>query len=509
MKIKLDENLSGRLIDAIEMLGHDVDTVVDEGLISEPDEAILVAAASEGRMLFTLDMDFADERFLSTFDHFGVVVFRSAITSIDIIERLIVWFLDHHNLSASSGHLTIVSSGNVRVRYIREAVRPLYVPTDDPQWLAAAEDLLSIVRNAKGRTRGEIEAEIAELVGDTPATLIQQGLAKLLDDRCDYETIADRPPEFVREVAFRHSAIERAKAHAARREFDRDAVLQATAAEIAIDPSAIDGLLFADLKDEQRNAAFEDIAPERLLQRYNVALAQSVLLRSVGVSVRVFGLSPARLRQLFRILRFRRLIASIRQEERNAYFIRIDGPLSLFSATQKYGLQLALFLPALLHCPSFELDAELRWGAERKDKTFRLTPEDGLRSHTADYGVFTPKEFELFAASFRTTISDWLLSDDPPPIALPDGIWVPDFTLTHTATGQAVHLEIFGYWRRVNLAAHAKRLQAHLPRRTIVAVSGQYQTDEDSDEAALPGVVYYKRTPSAEAIANSARMLLD
>ena len=50
------------------------------------------------------------------------------------------------------------------------------------------------------------------------------------------------------------------------------------------------------------------------------------------------------------------------------YQLHLDGPMSLFTATQKYGLQLAFFLPALLHCHDFELKADLRWGAQRKPK---------------------------------------------------------------------------------------------------------------------------------------------
>ena len=44
------------------------------------------------------------------------------------------------------------------------------------------------------------------------------------------------------------------------------------------------------------------------------------------------------------------------------YVFQIDGPMSLFSATNKYGFQMALWLPTLLHCDDFRLDAELRWG---------------------------------------------------------------------------------------------------------------------------------------------------
>ena len=39
-----------------------------------------------------------------------------------------------------------------------------------------------------------------------------------------------------------------------------------------------------DLKSEQKLIRFKDITAERLLQRYNVALAQAVLLRSIKVT---------------------------------------------------------------------------------------------------------------------------------------------------------------------------------------------------------------------------------
>ena len=56
----------------------------------------------------------------------------------------------------------------------------------------------------------------------------------------------------------------------------------------------------------------------------------------------------------------------------DGYVFHIDGPLSLFSATNKYGLQMALFLPALLLCRDFRLDAELRWGPKREPRSFHL-----------------------------------------------------------------------------------------------------------------------------------------
>jgi predicted nuclease of restriction endonuclease-like RecB superfamily len=399
-------------------------------------------------------------------------------------------------------------TGNlVRLKFHRDRVSPQFLDVDESEWLIAAADLIDLFRESVSRTRSEVAADVLEIVGESNASLIQQGLAKLLDDRCEYETVADRPPEDVRESAFRHSAIHRAAMAASGAKFDRNVVVQSVSAELSVPPEQVETLLFADLKDEQRVLKFDDITPEQLLHRYNVALVQSILLKSVGVEIRVRGESPARLRQLFRAIRFRRLIAIIREETNNSYLIRIDGPLSLFSATQKYGLQLALFLPTLLHCQSFELNADLRWGAERREKKFSVSSDAGLKSHTADFGVFTPKEFELFAASFRSTIHDWRLSDDPAPISLSGGIWVPDFAITHTPTGQVIHLELFGYWRRVDLQKHYERLHSQIPGKFLIVVSEQLRAD-DEDDMIPPGVVHYKRTPSAEAVAMAASQLL-
>src|SRR5262249_40343638 len=123
-----------------------------------------------------------------------------------------------------------------------------------------------------------------------------------------------------------------------------------------------DAGLLADLRSEQRLIRFRDISPEHLLQRYNVALAQAVLLRSTRVHLAVRNEPPQRYRQLLRQVKFHRLICEITRTGPDSYGLHLDGPLSLFSATQKYGLQLALFLPTVLLCKDFELRAELRWG---------------------------------------------------------------------------------------------------------------------------------------------------
>src|SRR5439155_13450950 len=126
---------------------------------------------------------------------------------------------------------------------------------------------------------------------------------------------------------------------------DRSIVLRDAAAQLGLTAEAVEAGLFADLKSEQRLVRFQDFSPERLLHRYNVALAQSVLLRAVGVGVTVRNEPPARLRQLLRAVKFHRLVCEVGGNASTGYRLQLDGPLSLFTATQKYGLQLGLYLP--------------------------------------------------------------------------------------------------------------------------------------------------------------------
>src|SRR6202030_4084313 len=114
--------------------------------------------------------------------------------------------------------------------------------------------------------------------------------------------------------------------------------------DLNIKPEAVSTSLFADLRDENRMLSFDDMQAQWLIDRYNVGLAQAVLLRSVLVKVEVRNERPARYRQLFRRLKFHRLLYRVEGNMRDGYVFQIYGPLSLFSATTQYGLQVALFV---------------------------------------------------------------------------------------------------------------------------------------------------------------------
>jgi predicted nuclease of restriction endonuclease-like RecB superfamily len=404
----------------------------------------------------------------------------------------------------------------VSVRYARDRIIPRYIDVNDPGWREVAERLLSLFRGQEGRTRGELEEDQGELFGDDPSQLVHQGLAKLLEDRCEFEVVSGHPPEAIRVAVFRAAAQQRkgvlgvaADSSAALSPFDRDAVLRQAANELSLTPEAIEQGLFADLKSEQRLVRFKDISAERLLQRYNVALAQAVLYRCTRLHVVIRNEPPQRYRQLLRRVKFHRLLCEMERVGENSYRLHLDGPLSLFSATQKYGLQLALFLPAVLLCRDFEVRAELRWGPQRKPKVFLVTPGDGLVSHYADSGTYVPPELGLFVELFRKRITDWDILEETEVFPLGSaGFWVPDFRLIHRATGRRVLFEVLGFWRRSSAEQHLMRLRQHVTEPFLLAVSDQLHIEEAELEG-LPAEIHrFRNMPLPDEVARLAGEVL-
>lgn len=389
----------------------------------------------------------------------------------------------------------------VRVRYARDRIVPYYLDTRDEGVQLVAEQLLEMFRAMERRTRGELEETIEEAFGDE-ASLLHQGLAKLLEDRCEFEVVSGQPPDAVRAQVFRDATAQR-QGDTAVTAFDRQAVLEQSAALLGISTDEVERSLFADLKSEQKLIAFKDISVEHLLDRYNVALAQAVLLRAIRVTVSILGEPPQRYRQLLRQMKFRRLLCEIERTGPDAYALHLDGPLSLFSSTNKYGLQLALFLPAVLLCKNYEVRAELRWGAQKKPKQFLLTPKDKLVSHAPDHGMWVPVELGMFVESFRKRVSGWEIAEESEVFPLGNSFWVPDFRLTHKATGQVVQLEVLGFWRKASALKHLQFLQRHVKEPFLLAVSDDLHVDEALDE--LPaGIVRFRHMPLADEVARLA-----
>ncbi|HVR72686.1 MAG TPA: DUF5615 family PIN-like protein [Planctomycetota bacterium] len=93
MRFKIDENLPKELVRCLEAAGHEADSVSDEGLSGSADRIIASECIREGRVLVTLDMDFADVRTHAPALHRGLIVLRLARQDrafiLSVFERII------------------------------------------------------------------------------------------------------------------------------------------------------------------------------------------------------------------------------------------------------------------------------------------------------------------------------------------------------------------------------------------------------------------------------------
>jgi predicted nuclease of predicted toxin-antitoxin system len=122
MKIKLDENLPGRLAARLGALGHDVHTVREEGLEGHLDETIWEVAQTENRFLITQDLDFSDARRYAPGSHCGILLIRLRTPKRLALIRRIEEVFQQENVSQWERCLVLATESRVRVR------RPVKLP---------------------------------------------------------------------------------------------------------------------------------------------------------------------------------------------------------------------------------------------------------------------------------------------------------------------------------------------------------------------------------------------
>lgn len=80
-------------------MGFDTDTVSDKGLGGKHDADIGIAVQETNRMLFSLDLDFADVRRFPPGEHAGIVVFRPGSFGPLTVNQFIVDFVQRTDLA--------------------------------------------------------------------------------------------------------------------------------------------------------------------------------------------------------------------------------------------------------------------------------------------------------------------------------------------------------------------------------------------------------------------------
>ncbi len=361
-------------------------------------------------------------------------------------------------------------------------------------------DSITTLRALGAASRKDVEDALAAVEADARDQKTKAGLGKLLLDRCTFEATQETPelePEALRRDVFQRAAAAR-KSGA----FVRPEIISAAALSRNVTEEAVESSLFSDLRAAHKLLAFEAVGPAALVEAFERGQAQAVLLRATKIVVDVTA-SAGATRALFRKLKFLRLLHVIEKIE-DGHRITIDGPFSLFESATKYGLELAMVLPALDSCDAWSLAAEVLWGKDRAPLLFRIDGKSRVEKKVGARAAPAPrwladdvkelaKGIEALDPAWRARPADAILE------LAGVGLCVPD--LAFERDGQTVYVESMGYWSRDAVWKRVELVQAGLAAPILFAVSERLRVSEAVLPADAPAALYvYKGTMHPRAV---------
>jgi uncharacterized protein len=357
---------------------------------------------------------------------------------------------------------------------------------------ALAEAMLRIYAQGVGRRRCELHHDVEQLfddVEDCPPRRIA-AFCKLLDDAGKFDTDRRSTKRKLRMKVYDLAA--------ERHPLVRDAlngilgcseadVKTGIAKELGQPWSEIEDDFFADVIEFQKLRRFDGYeSPRALLSRYNVAQTQAALYDAVEVRV------EAR-RDWKAILRQARLAGLLHTVERcevggeTTYLFVFDGPASVLRQTTRYGAALARFLPSLLACREWTLEARL------KPKAFspvvlRISDKSGLTSPVEADTQYDSSVEENFAKEWGTGERDgWTLLREDAILTRGQKVFIPDFVLRN-GDGTEIFFEIAGFWSEKYWERKRETLAAFADRRIVLAIPKNIEAKDI--EASFPVVRY-------------------
>ncbi|MCK5687779.1 DUF790 family protein [Myxococcota bacterium] len=368
--------------------------------------------------------------------------------------------------------------------------------------LIIAKAYIDIAQSNIDQSKSNFTKKCATVETDARDMKLAGGLLKLVSDRCTFEMSSNLDPSELRERVFQEASRQR-KAAESSSDFRRDDILEAAGLDSQLSKEEVEHLLFADLKSAHLLTSFEPVSAPDLVEHYQKAQGQAVLLKATRVTVEIHPKPASAARKLFHKLKFLGLVHSIESLRDGSYKIEIDGPFSLFRSVTKYGLKLAMLVPALDEFGAWKLHADILWGKDKMPLSFELegagqTPSRRTRKkpRLSDEVALLVKRFEALKSAWSVTSSNEILE------LRGVGLCIPDLEFVHQETGEVVYLEVMGFWSRTAVWKRVELVEAGLPQRIIFAVSQRLRVSAEVLDDESPGSLYiYKGVMSAARIA--------
>lgn len=315
-------------------------------------------------------------------------------------------------------------------------------------YIGYAEEMLRIYCEAIGRRRRDIHRDIELVFDDDPFYHPRRvaSFCKLLDDKAAYERDSDRNCAKLRGEVFLAAGAKHPLSSQKEGLFDHaEQRVKTEIAETRQRPwQEIESQLFDDVLSFNRMKAFDVAAfpnARALLARYNVAQFQVALFDATQMRIH----ATTHLKAILRFAKLAELMHTIMPKEDGSFLIVLDGPASVIQKTRRYGNCMAKFLPGLLSCDGWKMEADIQRGRLGIFKLM-LSACDGFHAPVPPPEEFDSDVERKFAEKWGPTSRDgWTLERESEPLVQGQHCFFPDFVFRHE-NGKTVFAEIVGYW---------------------------------------------------------------
>jgi uncharacterized protein len=333
-----------------------------------------------------------------------------------------------------------------------------------------------------------------------------RGLYALLERRCTFKsrdsssdndgetsstsTITIVDPPRIRKAVFEESS----KRGFALTELERMEIADSVASRLHLSShDVVLKTMWSDLDDNLILDYFDAIDPEALVGWYNLSLMQTLLFNCTKLDFYISGgLNWKRVLRTVKRLGLMYYLQQPQQQQENRIICSLEGPLSLFKLTDRYGTLLAKLLPSIIF--SSDKKRESSGGDEwhldawivrktmdgRKIYEFKISKNEipelmtdpyssfppssitqkevaGSSSLYNDYNIFDSAVEEKFAKRFEQAETGWRLTREPDPLVLSNGgAFIPDFMFEKY--DKKIYLEIVGFWTKEYLERKLQKL---------------------------------------------------
>ena len=358
--------------------------------------------------------------------------------------------------------------------------------------LEVANGLTEAYKDHVGEKKRVLKEFVAELEDSGYDYHFVRGLSFLLDRKSVFKYSGNAYPPDLRRKIFRETG----KQGPATTSEQRKGIIERVASELKTSTEMIEENLYADLDSELILEKFDPLFPKELLENYNLSLTQTLLFDSTELKFTV----SANWQKIFFMTKRLGLIYDAYKD--GGFWVKIDGPSSLFKLTRRYGTAIAKLLPAIVANPEWTVEAKILWKYTNEICDFKI---ESLK-HRALFRAQEPSVHydsvveEEFAARFQALNSEWHLKREPEPVLAGKQVLIPDYSFERE--GVKLYMEIVGFWTTEYLLRKIEKLR-NVDVNILVAVDETLACEKLSalGKHARLNLIYYRdRIPLAPVL---------